>query len=67
VVSPAIALTMAVAAASLVRRFRRSRGSERQQLRWLAMAYGLLTLLLGGSYAEVVLGLGQLPRHGLLD
>jgi hypothetical protein len=31
------------------------------------LAYGLLTLLLGGSYAEVVLGLGQLPRHGLLD
>jgi hypothetical protein len=119
VVSPAIALTMAVAAASLVRRFRRGRGSERQQLRWLAvaaalappvvlataaaiavgnlvlggwiiglylallplaiaaaigryrlydidriisrtLAYGLLTLLLGGSYAAVVLGLGQL-------
>jgi hypothetical protein len=119
VASPAIALTMVVAAASLVRRFRRGRGSERQQLRWLALAaalaplvvlvtaaailigqlavagwiiglylallplaiaaaiaryrlydldrivsrtlaYGLLTLLLGGSYAAVVLGLGQL-------
>jgi hypothetical protein len=119
VVSPAIALTMAVAAASLVRRFRRGRGSERQQLRWLAvaaalappvvlataaaiavgnlvlggwiiglylallplaiaaaiaryrlydidriisrtLAYGLFTLLLGGSYGTVVLGLGQL-------
>jgi hypothetical protein len=119
VASPAIGLTMAVAAASLVRRYRRSRGSERQQLRWLAvaaalappvvlataaaisagnlglagwviglylallplaiaaaiaryrlydldrivsrtLAYGLLTLLLGGSYAAVVLGLGQL-------
>jgi hypothetical protein len=118
VASPAIALTMAVAAASLVRRFRRGRGSERQQLRWLAvaaglappvvlgtaaaivtgnlvlcgwliglylallplaiaaaivryrlydldriisrtLAYGLLTLLLGGSYGAVVLGLGQ--------
>jgi hypothetical protein len=41
VASPAIALTMAVAAASLVRRFRRSRGSERQQLRWLAVAAAL--------------------------
>jgi hypothetical protein len=41
VASPAIALTMAVAAASLVRRFRRSRGSERQQLRWLALAAAL--------------------------
>jgi hypothetical protein len=119
VASPAIGLTMAVAAASLVRRFRRGRGSERQQLRWLAvaaalappvvlataaaiavsnlvlagwiiglylallplaiaaaiaryrlyeidriisrtLAYGLLTLLLGGSNAAVVLGLGQL-------
>jgi hypothetical protein len=119
VASPAIALTMAVAAASLVRRFRRGRGVERQQLRWLALAaalapvvvlvtatailigqlavagwiiglylallplaiaaaiaryrlydldriisrtlaYGLLTLLLGGGYAAVVLGLGQL-------
>jgi hypothetical protein len=120
VASPAIALSMAVAAASLVRRFRRGRGSERQQLRWLAvaaalappvvlgtaaaiatgnlvlggwiiglylallplaiaaaiaryrlydldriisrtLAYGLLTLLLGGGYAAVVLVLGQLP------
>jgi hypothetical protein len=119
VASPAIALTMAVAAASLVGRFRRSRGSGRQQLRWLGLvaalaplvvlvtaaaittgnlvvagwviglylallplaiaaaiaryrlydldrivsrtlAYGLLTLLLGGGYALVVLGLGQL-------
>ena len=119
VASPAIALTMVVAAASLVRRFRRGRGVERQQLRWLALAaalapvvvlvtatailigqlavanwiiglylallplaiaaaiaryrlydldriisrtlaYGLLTLLLGGGYAAVVLGLGQL-------
>jgi hypothetical protein len=41
VASPAIALTMAVAAASLVQRFRRSRGSERQQLRWLALAAAL--------------------------
>jgi hypothetical protein len=41
VASPAIALTMAVAAASLWQRFRRSRGSERQQLRWLALAAAL--------------------------
>jgi hypothetical protein len=108
-----------VAAGSLVSRFRRARGVERQQLRWVAVAaavaalsgvvflgglalgvvvvitwaigvcvavlplavgasvlryrlydldriisrtvaYGLLTVLLGGSYAVVVLGLGQL-------
>jgi peptidoglycan/LPS O-acetylase OafA/YrhL len=111
---------MMVAAGSLVLRFRRARGTERQQLRWLTvaaalaplavlvtaagivtdhhpvvanwaaglyvlllplaigaailryrlydldriisrtLAYGLLTLLLGGGYAAVVLGLGQL-------
>jgi hypothetical protein len=112
-------LGIPVGAASLVVRFRRARGVERQQLRWLALtaallavavlamatlvaagletplgwlsagcvallplaigaailryrlydldriisrtlAWGLLTLLLGGGYAAVVLGLGQL-------
>jgi hypothetical protein len=112
-------LTVAVCAGSLVARFRRAGGVERQQLRWVALAgalvvpaavvalagmalaatdvvtwaitawlaglplaigaavlryrlydldrivsrtlaYGLLTLLLGGGYAAVVLGLGQL-------
>jgi hypothetical protein len=118
----ALALTVLgvlVAAASLVGRFRHARGTERQQLRWVALAagvvslaaalvlaamltetpalfgwglglcatilppaigaailryrlydldriisrtlaYGLLTVLLGGGYAAVVLGLGQL-------
>jgi hypothetical protein len=111
---------LVVGAVSLVGRFRRARGTERQQLRWLAwgaalaavallaamaalvleedftllnvalgvcaallplatgasilryrlydldriisrtLAYGLLTVLLGGGYAAVVLGLGQL-------
>jgi hypothetical protein len=113
------ALAVAVAAGSLLVRFRRAHGVERQQLRWVALAaalmvlagpvvlapavleipvlvdwasavwvavlpvavgaavlryrlydldriisrtlaYGLLTLLLGGGYAAVVLGLGQL-------
>jgi hypothetical protein len=112
-------LTVVVAAGSLVGRFRRAHGVERQQLRWVALgaalmvlagpvllvavalespiladwtsavwvmvlpvtvgaailryrlydldrivsrtvAYGLLTLLLGGGYALVVLGLGEL-------
>jgi hypothetical protein len=111
-------LGVLVAAASLVGRFRRARGTERQQLRWVALAaavvslaaalvlaamltetpalfgwglglcatilplaigaavlryrlydldhiisrtltYGLLTVLLGGGYAGIVLGLGQ--------
>jgi hypothetical protein len=115
-----VAVSLLVGAGSLVVRFRRARGTERQQLRWLAyaaalaaglllvalvagflpandnvtfaslslgvallplatgaailryrlydidriisrtLAYGLLTLLLGGGYAAVVLGLGQL-------
>jgi hypothetical protein len=112
-------LTILAGMASLVVRFRRARGVERQQLRWVALAaaltgvamaavavlvaagnlnlaswtsvlcvaflplatgaailryrlydldriisralaYGLLTVLLGGGYAAVVLGLGQL-------
>jgi hypothetical protein len=115
----ATTLAVVVGAASLVVRFRRAHGVERQQLRWLAWAaavavlgaavalgglavgstalvtwaisstfavmplaigaailryrlydldhiisrtlgYGLLTVLLGGGYAGVVLGLGQL-------
>ncbi len=114
-----VVAALVVAAGSLVVRFRRARGVERQQLRWLALgaalaavailvavvsavlgnerlvvaafgicvallplatgaailryrlydldriisrtlAYGLLTVLLGGGYAGVVLGLGQL-------
>jgi hypothetical protein len=114
--------SLAVGAASLVVRFRRARGIERLQLRWLALAaavtgvlaavvlvgfavnatavpllaagvclailplatgaailryrlydldriisrtlaYGLLTVLLGGAYGGVVLGLGQLVGH----
>jgi hypothetical protein len=116
-------LAIPVGAWSLVVRFRRARGVERQQLRWLvvaaapvavavaalatqaltgsevdlgwlagvclavlplaigaailryrlydldriisrALAYGLLTVLLGGGYAGVVLGLGQLLGRG---
>jgi hypothetical protein len=112
-------LAVVVAAASLVVRFRRASGTERQQLRWVALAadlvapaaavvlaglamqspaltgwaggavvgilplaigaailqyrlydldriitrtlaYGVLTVLLGGAYAGLVLGLGQL-------
>jgi hypothetical protein len=113
-----VLVTLVGAAGSLVLRFRRARGTERQQLRWVAvgaalaavallvavaagamgregvvltavgscvallplatgaailryrlydldriisrtLAYGLLTVLLGGGYAAVVLGLGQ--------
>jgi hypothetical protein len=116
-------LPVVVAAAALVLRFRRARGTERLQLRWVAVAaaltavatpvaliaavlqndvvlawtagvwvvmlplavgaavlryrlydldriinrtlsYGLLTVLLGGGYAGIVLGLGQLVGSG---
>jgi hypothetical protein len=54
VASPAVALTMVVAAASLVRRFRRSRGSERQQLRWLAFAAALAPLVVLATAAAIL-------------
>jgi hypothetical protein len=44
VASPVTALTMVVAAGSLVLRFRRARGVERQQLRWLTFAAALAPL-----------------------
>jgi hypothetical protein len=54
-------------AVSLVTRFRHARGVERQQLRWVALAAALTGVamlvtgvLVGGAYAAVVLGLGQL-------
>jgi hypothetical protein len=56
VASPAIALTMVVAAASLVRRFRHGRGSERQQLRWLAAAAALAPPVVLATAAAIVLG-----------
>ncbi len=114
-----VVVSLLVGAGSLVGRFRRARGVERLQLRWLALAaalllvalvagflgkdevvfasmalgvallplatgaailryrlydldrivsrtlaYGLLTVLLGGAYAGVVLGLGQLLGRG---
>jgi hypothetical protein len=45
-----VTLAVPAAAASLVVRFRRSRGQERQQLKWLA-------------YAAAMLGVGVLGRH----
>jgi hypothetical protein len=44
------------AAVSLVVRFRRARGLERQQLRWLALAAALAALMLLTAVASAVLG-----------
>jgi hypothetical protein len=45
-----------VAAASLVGRFRRARGVERQQLRWVALATMLVALLAAVNLAALALG-----------
>jgi hypothetical protein len=61
--SPATALTMVVAAGSLVLRFRRARGVERQQLRWLAFAAVLAPLAVLVTAAGILAG--QLAVAGL--
>jgi hypothetical protein len=45
-----------VAAASLIRRFRRARGVERQQLRWVALATVLVAVLAAVDLAALALG-----------
>jgi hypothetical protein len=47
---------LVVAAGSLVGRFRRARGTERQQLRWLALAAALAAVALLVAVADLVLG-----------
>jgi hypothetical protein len=54
-----VALSLLVAAGSLVVRFRRARGVERLQLRWLALAGGCASVLL--LVALVAGGLGRDP------
>jgi hypothetical protein len=54
-----VALALLVAAGSLVVRFRRARGVERLQLRWLALAAALASVLL--LVALVAGGLGRDP------
>jgi hypothetical protein len=54
VTGPVTALTMVVAAASLVARFRRARGIERQQLRWLALAAALAPLAVAVTAAGIL-------------
>ena len=55
-------LAMVVAAGSLVVRFRRARGTERQQLRWVALAAGLVAA--GAALALVGLALGTSALMG---
>jgi hypothetical protein len=53
-----------VAAASLVVRFRRARGTERQQLRWVALAAALVALLFLIVLAGVAIGAPALVDPG---
>ena len=55
---------VAVAAASLVVRFRRACGTERQQLRWVALAAALVALLFVVVLAAVAIGAPALPDPG---
>ena len=48
-------LAVAVCAGSLVARFRRARGVERQQLRWVAVAAALLVLAAGAALVGLAL------------
>jgi hypothetical protein len=56
VTAPLTALTLVVAGWSLVGRFRRARGTDRQQLRWLSFAAALAPLAVLGLYAGVLTG-----------
>jgi hypothetical protein len=56
VTAPLTALTLVVAGWSLVGRFRRARGTERQQLRWLSFAAALAPLAVLVLYAGVLTG-----------
>jgi hypothetical protein len=53
-----VVASVLVGAASLVGRFRRARGTERQQLRWLALAAALAAMALLVALAALVLDTG---------
>jgi hypothetical protein len=66
-----VLLTVPIAGVSLAVRFRRARGLERQQLRWLAFAAGLasvgtLLVLAGTSLPTTALTLGLITWGGAL-
>jgi hypothetical protein len=58
-------LAVVVAGASLVVRFRRARGVERQQLRWVAVAAALLVVAAGGALVGLALGATEVVTWAL--
>jgi hypothetical protein len=62
-----ILLAVVAAAASLVMRFRRASGVERQQLRWVALAAALIALLFRVIVGAVAIGAPALPDPGLVS
>ena len=54
-----VLVALVVGAGSLVGRFRRARGVERQQLRWLALAAGLVAVALLAAVATLMGDLGS--------
>jgi hypothetical protein len=65
-VALAVILLAVAAAASLVVRFRRASGVERQQLRWVALAAAVIALLFVVIVAAVAIGAPALPDPGLV-
>jgi hypothetical protein len=61
-----ILLAVVAAAASLVVRFRRASGTERQQLRWVALAAALVGVLFVVIVGAVAIGAPALPDPGLV-
>ena len=58
---------LAVVTRGLVRRFRRSRGTERQQFKWFAYASGFLTLTLMVQWSSLVVGIFAFGFQSVLD
>ncbi|MEO5610599.1 MAG: hypothetical protein ABIQ61_01695 [Ornithinibacter sp.] len=65
---PLVPLSILACAAGLVTRFRRSRGVERQQLKWLASAGGVVaSMYLMSTLSVLLVTIGLLPQTRALD